>query len=243
MAGRIAYYGGIVTNGLVLDLDAAKKDSYPGTGTAWNDISGNRNNGTLTNGPTFNTNNGGSIVFDGVDDYVDCGSSSLLNFGTGNYTIGVWFKTNTSIRRTILSRFDYNNTGTIERGYYIDVLSTGKIRTAFESNGFNYRAADSNTLINTNNYFYATVTRTNATTINVYINGVFETSNTLTAGTPSNIDAVTAPFSIGRRADYQTPAFDNYFLGNVSLVQIYNRALSTTEITQNYNALKGRYGL
>ena len=62
MAGRIAYYGGIVTNGLVLDLDAAKKDSYPGTGTSWRNIAGNSNNGTLTNGPTFNSNNGGSIA-------------------------------------------------------------------------------------------------------------------------------------------------------------------------------------
>ena len=71
MAGRIAYYGGIVTNGLVLDLDAAKRDSYPGSGTTWNDISGNVNKGTLTNGPTFDTGSGGSLVFDGVDDYVE----------------------------------------------------------------------------------------------------------------------------------------------------------------------------
>ena len=70
MAGRIAYYGGIVTNGLILDLDAAKKDSYPTTGTAWNDISGNQKNGTLVNGPTFSTSGSGAIVFDGVDDYL-----------------------------------------------------------------------------------------------------------------------------------------------------------------------------
>jgi hypothetical protein len=62
MAGRIAYYGGIVTNGLVLALDAAKKDSYPGSGTLWKDISGNTNNGTLINGPTFNSGNGGYCV-------------------------------------------------------------------------------------------------------------------------------------------------------------------------------------
>ena len=70
MAGRVAYYGNIVKNGLILDMDAAKRDSYPGTGTAWNDISGFQYNGTLTNGPTFNSSNGGSIVFDGVDDRV-----------------------------------------------------------------------------------------------------------------------------------------------------------------------------
>ena len=207
--------GRIVTDGLVLSLDAADQNSYPGSDTTWNDLSGNGNNGTLVNGPTFNSANGGSIVFDGTSQYIDCGSSSLLNFGTGNYTLGAWFKTNTSIRRTILSRFDYDGLGTIERGYYIDILSTGKIRTAFETNGSNYRLADSNTSVNTNNYFYVTATRTNTTTINIYVNGIFETSNTLTVGTPSNIDAVTAPLTIGRRADYQTPFFSNYFIGNM----------------------------
>ena len=71
MAGRIAYYGNIVKDGLVLDLDAAKRDSYPGSGTFWKDISGGGGNGTLINGPTFSSGNGGSIVFDGVDDYVN----------------------------------------------------------------------------------------------------------------------------------------------------------------------------
>ena len=243
MSGRIAYYGNIVKDGLVLDLDAAKLDSYPKTGTTWNDISGNGNNGTLTNGPVYDSTNFGNVVFDSVDDYVDCSSSSLLNFGTGNFTLCAWFKTNTTLRRTILSRFDYNNLGTIERGYYIDILATGKIRTAFETDGTNYRVTDSNTLVNTNNYFYVTATRTNTTTINVYVNGVFESSNTLTQGTPSSINVVTAPLTIGRRADYQTPTFTNYFVGNIPSVQLYNRALSASEILQNYNALKGRFGL
>lgn len=236
-------FGKIVTDGLVLTLNAADKTSYPGSGTSWYDLSGNNNSGSLTNGPTFSTDGGGSIVFDGADDYVDCGPSSTLNFGTGNFTLCAWFKTNTSLRRTILSRFDYNGVGTIERGYYIDVLATGKIRTAFETDGTNYRVTDSNTVVNTNSYFYVTSTRTNATTISVYINGVFETSNTLTQGTPSNIDTVTAPFSIGRRADYQTPTFTNYFIGSVYSTQIYNRTLSAIEILQNYNAQKGRFGL
>jgi hypothetical protein len=68
--------GKIVTSGLVLALDAADKNSYPGSGTTWTDLSGNGNNGTLVNGPTFSSANGGSIVFDGVDDYVTCGTNS-----------------------------------------------------------------------------------------------------------------------------------------------------------------------
>jgi hypothetical protein len=75
-----------VTNGLVLCLDAADKNSYSGTGTTWTDLTGNGNNGTLTNGPTFNSANGGSISFDGTNDYIDCGSNSILKL-TGDITI------------------------------------------------------------------------------------------------------------------------------------------------------------
>jgi len=233
---------GTIGSGSILYLDAAQLRSYSGSGTTWFNLSGGSNSGSLTNGPTFNSDNGGSIVFDGTNDYVDCGSSSLLNFGTGNFTLCAWFRTSTSVRATILSRFDYNNTGTIERGYLIDILSTGKIRGLFATNGTNYRVADSNTSVNTNNYFHVTITRTIADIINLYINGVFESANTLISGNPSNIDAVTASFSIARRADYQTPAFTNYLAANIPLVQVYNRALSPLEVFNNYNVVKSRFG-
>ena len=74
MAGRIAYYGNIVKEGLVLNLDAAKKDSYPGSGLVWRDISGTTITGSLINGPTFSTSGSGAIEFDGVDDYTNLGN-------------------------------------------------------------------------------------------------------------------------------------------------------------------------
>ena len=80
----------IVRNGLVLYLDAANPKSYPGSGTTWKDLSGNGNNGTLVNGPTFNSANGGSIVFDGTNDYVI--TTNLLNPTTNpNESVFVWF--------------------------------------------------------------------------------------------------------------------------------------------------------
>jgi hypothetical protein len=79
-----------VTSGLVLELDAGNIKSYPTTGTTWFDKSGNARNGTLTNGPTFNTGSLGSIVFDGVDDYVSLGTFNGL--GSTNRTISVWFR-------------------------------------------------------------------------------------------------------------------------------------------------------
>ena len=69
----------LVQNGLVLALDASDRNSYPGSGTTWRDMSGNSNNGTLTNGPTFNSANGGSIVFDGSDDYAQITTSGIIN--------------------------------------------------------------------------------------------------------------------------------------------------------------------
>jgi hypothetical protein len=107
----------------------------------------------------------------------------------------------------------------------------------------NFRIADSTTSVNTNRYFFVSFVRSNATTANIYVNGVLEGTNTLLVGTTANIDAVTAPFSIGRRADYQTPGIQNFFIGNIGVVQIYNRALSQTEILQNFIAQRPRFNL
>lgn len=84
---------GIVQSGLVLNLDAGVSDSYPGSGTTWSDLSGNANNGTLTNGPTYNSANGGSIVFDGVDDYGNFGT--VFGNGFGSITVTSWIKPTT----------------------------------------------------------------------------------------------------------------------------------------------------
>ena len=83
-----------ITNGLVLYLDAANKKSYPGSGATWTDLSGNSNTGTLTNGPTFSAANMGSILFDGTNDYVDCGNNSSLQITQG--TISAWVKSTTN---------------------------------------------------------------------------------------------------------------------------------------------------
>jgi hypothetical protein len=96
----------IIESGLVLCLDAANKNSYRGSGTTWTDLSGNGNNGTLTNGPTFSAGNQGSIVFDGVDDYVEVSNASSLNAST--QTISVWYNATTVPGRaaTIVAKHD-----------------------------------------------------------------------------------------------------------------------------------------
>ena len=83
---------GIVSDGLVLWLDAGITPSYPTSGTTWTDLSGNNNNGTLVNGPTYSSTNGGSLVFDGTNDYVNISNSSSFNFGSGDFTVESWIR-------------------------------------------------------------------------------------------------------------------------------------------------------
>jgi hypothetical protein len=226
MAGRITYYGGIVTNGLVLALDAAKRDSYPGSGTTWNDISGNRNNGTLTNGPTFDPANGGSIVFDGVDDRVNLTSSPNL---TNNFSISIWTRITTS---TPGHMFGFYVSSSPFNGWALacsfNPVNSGTLNfwdgTAWRNSGINI----SDSLLR-----YITVTINNTNLISFYINGVFNIS---VQG--SNIPLYVGNKTIGSRSDGLTP-----LKGNIYNTQLYNRALSATEILQNFNATKGRYGL
>lgn len=206
-----------------------------GSGTSATDSSGNGNTGTLTNGPTYSTNtpfsSGYSLSFDGTNDYVDSGATSAWSFGTGNFTAGAWFKTTGSSRQSILNKFQYNGTGTVEQGFFIDMLAGGKIRVGFETDGGNnYRVTDSNATYNDGSWHYVAFTRSAQNTINLYVDGQFISSNTLTAGTVGSV-TTTNPLRIGYEADYGvSPGFTTYFNGQIDDVRIYNSALSASDI-------------
>ena len=224
MAGRIAYYGGIVTNGLILDLDAAKKDSYPTTGTAWNDISGNRNNGTLTNGPTFNSDNGGSIVFDGVDDFISLPINSIFN--TPSVTVEIWANLQTIGDRHIL----YLNW----QGLSFEVNSDRSVTMYNYSSAGQQGAQTSAGVFNWGDWaHFVGIYDDTSQTLKTYVNGVLLGTRT---STPSTI------YSVGVHKISGTD-YGGEVKGNIAIVRHYNRALSANEITQNYNATKGRFGL
>jgi hypothetical protein len=237
MAGRIAYYGGIVTNGLVLNLDAAKQDSYPRTGTTWRDISGNQNNGTLVNGPTFNSDNGGSIVFDGVNDRV----SRTASINTGqNFTVNAWINPTLlgTTRRAVVSN-SYNYSG--RNGWMLCTAGFSINNTFFLSigNDISYVNASSNTLsINTWQYITAIVSNGGGS-ITLLRNGN-STSTAASSLTSGTITYTSPQINIGWR-DVSGTA--DPYTGGISQVTIYNRALSAQEVLQNYNATKSRYGL
>ncbi len=244
----------IVTSGLVLALDAADRNSYPGTGATWLDLSGNNNSGSLTAGPTFNGANGGSIQFDGTDDYIDnVGGLSSFNFiqNTNVFSINIWFKINDLTNSQIIMG---NSITAIEKGFYVQFLR-GYTSTFGEynisclvTNGINNNlvsvgATDNNTVTSTN-WINACYVINNATSGQWYFNGV-----AVTTSIKKDTQTVTNSKSTGNSTRTLNIARGNYsstlatLKGNISNVQLYNRALSATEVLQNYNATKSRFGL
>ena len=226
----------IVENGLVLCLDAANKLSYPGSGTAWTDLSGNSYNGTLTNGPTFSAGNLGSIVFDGANDYVDTTNSTGLNFTNTSGTVSLWFKT--SVANTFLIAKNMDSTG--GWGVLIDASGIPLFEAKNNASGASafYRYVNAT---GTNNVWHnivaAFTTSTSVVannTVSMYFNGVLNQSALTRVLVYGGNTAGT--IQLGRRTS------GGYFNGNISNVQIYNRLLSDNEVLQNYNATKSRFG-
>ena len=218
MATQYAF-GKIVTSGLVLSLNAADRNSYPGSGTTWTDMSGNGNNGTLTNGPTFSSANGGSIVFDGVNDY----SENILPVYS-SFTISIWIYLISGV--AILS---YGNSSS-RPILLLDISDINNLRVYVNDY---YQTYSGVLAINKWNCITICTYITPTATREVYINGGFIGSNTY------NID--TNQIGVLRFPVFgQLSSFGNHRVSNCI---VYNRALSASEILQNYNAQKSRFGL
>jgi hypothetical protein len=238
-------YPAIVTNGLVLNLDAGFTPSYPTTNTTWYDVSSGGNNGTLTNGPTYSLTNGGSIVFDGVDDYAVTTQDQTPNLNiTSSITLETWLKS------TAVANSQHGD-GVNSKGLSSDG-NTGVYETLIVSSGeINYPFFRVRIVSNTPTYFptnislslnqiYHFVSTYDGSTMRIFINGVEAGTGLSTSG---NIETNTQPLCIGVRLVHRNFGGDSFFSGNIFTNRIYNRALSQSEITQNYNAQKGRFGL
>ena len=242
----------IVTSGLVLCLDAGNRKSYPGIGTAWTDLSGRGNTGTLTNmdGTNFNSANGGSLVFDGTNEFVN------TNYSVNNLndaTISCWMRTSVTQKsgffgfRTNASPgvgFDW-----VQFQFYItgdtDATSTGNYLKYEEFSGQISRSLFLNTTsITTGNWINIVATSSSTKSV-VYFNGSQVAENTNATQPSRNAGATLKIGGTGDWTSTQPLQMLNgyYFNGNIAIGLVYNRALTATEIAQNYNALKGRYGL
>ena len=227
----LAHSPRIVTDELVLALDAGNTKSYPGSGTTWTDLSGNGNDGTLLNSPTFNSANGGYLDFDGTNDYVNCGNSSVFNQSGGkSFTVTCWalFNTATQVHNPIFNKSATN--GTWE--YTLGLNSSRGVSWLTSSNGTNWIGTGVNETISLNEWYYYAVGFDYANQVSfASING-----KQIYTSAQTGIYNGSRPFEIGRHND---PV--RYMNGNIAQVFMYNRALTAAEVQQNYNALKGRY--
>jgi hypothetical protein len=206
----------IIKGGLVVYLDAGNTSSYSGSGTAWNDLSGNNNNGTLTNGPTFNSDNQGSIVFDGVNDYVNFSSYSQPAYGTTtSFAWSIWVRPTRNDNADVLMG---------NRGADLDF-------TKLTTNNFEYFPDNFGGAMPLNVWQNVCVVK-NQTNIFYYRNSSLIASGSSSSTKPSK------PFYVGG-----DPIASEFSISRISQVLVYNRALSISEITQNFNAFRGRYGI
>jgi hypothetical protein len=228
----------IVTSGLVFNIDASESASYPGTGTTWYDIAGS-NVGTLTNGASY-VSSPKSIEFDGVDDYVTFGSITSSNplslAGDTSYTIEVWFKGDTS-GEDLARVFEKGNGPSFAGGYGIFCTDNSTPRLRGWSHLVNGAAYYSPNPMWTEGVWCQMVLTRNGTSIYIYNNTTYMANGALSANTAP--PTTTADFYVA--AAPWTTARD--MAGSVGAIRIYNRVLTTTEIAQNFNARRARYGV
>ncbi len=229
----------IVTSGLVLCLDAGNTKSYPGSGTTWTDLSGTGNNGTLVNTPTYNSSGYFDFDYTQSENVTFSSSSSLQFLNRSPYTLEAWvYPTRNPGANNWTGIFDREDSSIGSRdGYNIYFLGSAGTNTFFTTERFvaGSAVAPSVTLdqsVSVNNWSHIVATY-DGTTLSLYRNGSL-------VGTPAtstgNITNTSKSLTIGVRGG-------NYFGGRISNAKVYNKALTAAEIQQNFNALKGRFGL
>jgi len=232
----MAFFRGpnMVTNGLVLALDAANTKSYPGSGTVWRDLSGSNISGSLINGPTFSNTNNGVIVFDGTNDYVDINNTYTFT-SSSNFSVQLWvYFLNHSDRPTAAA--DIFGKGHFYANTW-DIWLYNTHQISFETRGNTTGITDnldtSALAINTWHNFAATY---NNTAKSIYVNG-----NRVGTSTYPGPGDFTNGFNVyigSRQGD-----LSRSLRGRVAMTCLYNRSLTASEVLQNYNATKSRFNL
>ena len=214
----------IVTDDLILHLDAANTKSYPGSGTTWTDLSGKNNNGTLTNGPTFSSDNMGGIVFDGTNDHVVLDTSFQVSTSL-TYSVEAWiFKTGVATNNIgilISGGFGGDKDGIIIGTEQFDTTDVKIIAVDNNINAIYYNGisqplsgSQTNVSFNLNEWIHVAVT---GITVN---------------------DTDGAAHHIAQNNNNT-----NEYTGRIANLKVYDRELTATEVKQNYDALRGRFGL
>ena len=221
-------YENIVTSGLTMSLDAGFTPSYPLSGTSWTDLSFSRNNGTLTNGPTYSSSKGGTIVFDGTNDYVN--GPAISSQLTGDITVESWIYITSGPSDWVrIIGTGANPSGNRTFGLWYDISR----RLLWQRYGANNVGIQPANVLSYNTWYYVAATTIGSSQA-IYLNGSSVGTSTNTGPWAASNENITIGSAVG---------IHTYLTGNISISRIYNRGLSSTEILQNYNAQKSRYGL
>jgi len=212
----------IPTSGLTLYVDAGRTSSYSGSGNQWNDLSGNNNTGTLQNSPTYSPLNGGILTFNGSNQYTTFNSPSNIPIGNSNYTISVWF-----------NAASLGSNGFVGWGGYLNTNQVNALRLS--ATGFIHYWWGNDLAVNTAlsiNTWYNVVARFDGTNRQLWLNNVLIGGDT--PGSSHNVPNANN-LTIG------TTNVNEYFNGKISNVEIYNRAISDSEIAELYNDFLYRF--
>jgi hypothetical protein len=233
---------GIITENLVLNVDAVNTDSYPGSGTLLTDLTGNYN-ATLVNGVGFTSDDGGALVFDGVDDYGTFGN--VLNFGTSDaWTVSIWFNNAQTLASTsniygLISKRDVNNVngwtislrGGAAKGLIIRFTTTGLTSDLAP-------VADYTSTFSDGNWHNLTVTYGTDDIGKLYVDGVFEVQKSF----PNYDFTNTRRLLLSSFEDNTNfPTNQLPLNGKISQAAVYDTDLSAEDVLYNYNVIKARY--
>jgi len=218
----IDYNSIVVTDGLLVYLDAANVRSYSGSGNTIYDLSGLGNTSALVNGPTYDTSNLGSIVLDGTNDYINVNSLANILPYTAYTKTAYFYVTSFSTANNIVS-------GGFSGQHAFWLQASNKL---YAGHNGAWTTVTGNTTLSLNTWYFGAVTYSNSTGWKLYLNGRQDGTSADTTTFIGNQEILVGSYGGG-----------NNFTGRISNIQIYNRALTATEILQNYNATKRRYGL
>lgn len=242
----VNYNNKIVTDGLVLCLDAGDRKSYSGSGTTWKDRSGNGNDGTLVNGVGYDSGNLGSLTFDGVDDGVIVGSKPEFLFNTGDsITAEAWVNPSNTNAQLYQAFFTIGGVPATSRDRLFQMRIDNLEKFGFlyrNSSNTQWQILETGSIVNNNTWYHVVSTYTYGTgsSWKVYVNGVGVSTSYLAGnGNANPIQPADTSVHIGLSEDGTTAG--EQWLGKISISRLYNRALTEAEIQQNFNAQKSRF--
>jgi len=219
----------IVTDGLVCCLDAADRNSYSGSGGTWIDLTGNGHHGTLQGNTSFSSDNRGGLFCDGSGDYITLGTK---NFITTDFSVFMWIKPTTATKELYLFSFGYNDS--ISGLLFRNLSSPYDLTAIVRYNGINSTHYRTSAQLENGKFYQIGWTRDGSTN-NLYVNG--ESKQTFSNST----QLASCTYDIGWASSRNNTAA--YHQGYIYNTMIYDKGLSSDEVTQNFEATKGRFGL